>query len=455
MHKKRIRPPARLHGYWLYKSFLSHTQSWPVQKRRAYIFDKLNRTLLRAYDGVPFYRERFQAAGFNPERDFRSIADLSRVPRLTKEDVRANYEKMIDRRFLLGSVVANTSGTTGEPMTMRLNEYYVAFDYACMFRHWAQAGYRFRAPFAAIRSYVPDSPDEPLWKFNYWQNTLYMSAYHLNPSNCDLYVQELLRFKPAYIRGYPSSVNVLAEYAHPHRERFGFVRGVFTASETLLPSERSNIERTFGKKLYDWYGMTEPAVVITERAGHDSMEVNWEYGYPEFVEETGLQAQERKLISTSLHNPVMPFIRYETGDIVSLAEPQPGPNELYPNVRAIAGRKDECIVTPDGRRLPSLNFYSLLQHYADILRFQFIQTSLRQVTVNLAIRPGVQNVAALTARLHEEIAKRLGDTLSLKIQITDQFLRSDDGKTPTFKRAFDLDSDGPEPAMTKTARDKA
>ena len=72
-----------------------------------------------------------------------------------------------------------------------------------------------------------------------------MSAYHLKPSNSDDYLEALLRFKPDNIRGYASSVNVLAEDARPRRQEFGFVRGIFTASETLLDSERRTIEETF------------------------------------------------------------------------------------------------------------------------------------------------------------------------------------------------------------------
>jgi phenylacetate-CoA ligase len=408
-------------------------RSWSAETRRAWILDRLRQTLVRANEGVPFYRERFQKEGFNPHRDFRSIADLGRVPVLTKDDVRANAGRMIDRRFFLGSVEANTSGTTGQPMSMRLNERYVALDYACMFRHWAKAGYSFRAPYAAIRSYIPDTPEGPLWIENWWQNTLYMSAYHLKPSNAERYIEALLKFRPQFIRGYVSSVNVLAEYAYPHRDRFDFVRGVFTASETLSDFERANIERTFGRKLYDWYGMTEPAVVITEREDHDGMEVDWEYGFPEFVEDPALPSDERRLLATSLHNPVMPFIRYETEDIARVAE-VPDAADLYPRIRAMVGRKDECIVTPDGARLPSLNFYSLLQTYTDILRFQFVQTDSTHVVMKISVRPGELNVEAMVFALREEVGKRLGPRLALEIEVTEQFHTSLDGKTPTFKR---------------------
>ena len=450
IHKKHIRPLARLHGYWLYRRFLGQTEDWPAPRRQAWVLEKLKRTLVLAYEGTPFYRERFQEAGFNPHQAFQSAADLARVPVLTKDDVRLHYERMIDSRYLAGSVIANTSGTTGQPMAMRLNESYIAFDYACMFRHWAQAGYTFGSRFAAIRTYVPSSPEQPLWKRNFWQNTLYMSAYHLKPSNCERYLEALLQFKPRYLRGYPSSINVLAEFAYPYREKFDFVRGVFTASETLLPTERANIEKTFGPKLFDWYGMTEPAVVITEGSEHDGMEVNWEYGYPEFLTEPGLPVNQRKLVATSLHNPVMPFIRYQTEDIATLAEADSRPDQLYPTVRAISGRKDECLLTPDGGRLPSLNFYSLLQTHTDILRFQFIQTDLNNVTMKICCRPTAKNTDALVAAVRHEVTKRLGPGLALKIDLSDDFVRSGEGKTPTFLRTFTLNSSERAP-MSKAA----
>ncbi len=433
MHKKQIRPLARLHGYWIYRRALRAMESWGAEQSKDWIFRRLQRVLVQANEGIPFYRERFRKAGFDPGSQFKSVADIVRVPVLTKDEVRAHWEQMIDRRFVRGSVLAHTSGTTGQPMTMRLNEYYVAFDYACMFRHWAKAGYGFRSRYAAIRSYVPDRPGDPLWVYNWWQNTLYMSAYHLKPSNARDYLDALVRFRPEFIRGYVSSINILAEIAYPRRDEFDFVRGIFTASETLSEFERTNIERTFGGKLWDWYGMTEPAVVITERADHDGMEVNWEYGFPEFIAGEGLGAEERRLLATSLHNPVMPFIRYDTQDVTRIDDSLDEAG-LYPRVRAMVGRKDECLVTPDGGRLPSLNFYSLLQTHTDILRFQFVQTDSEHVLLKLSVRPEAAEVPKLVAKVEAEVKRRLGPGLALEVEVTDQFFTSPDGKTPTFKR---------------------
>jgi phenylacetate-CoA ligase len=439
MRKGHIRKIAQLHGYGIYWSFLRHSRSWDAQRRGGYILGQLRQTLTRAFEGTRYYREAFQAAGFDPRVDFRGPESLGGLPVLTKDIVRGRGGDLIDARFTLGSVLAETSGTTGEPLRMRLNERYVAFDDATMFRYWHQAGYRFRDRFVALRSYVPKTDLDPLWYHNKAQNCLFMSAYHLTPKNAADYVQAVLRFNPKFVRGYPSSLSVFAEYAYPLRERFAGVQGLFTASETLTPGERATIERTFGRKLFDWYGMTEPVLIITENAGHGAMDINWEYGFAEFLPSPDLPPGEFRLVATSFHNPVMPFIRYDTGDVVRLAEgaPEDGRftlDQYPPPVLSIAGRKDECIVTPDGRRLPSVNFYTVFRDQREVLKFQIVQYGLSDVVVKLALRPDVEDRAPVLASLRHSLEMRIGREVRIDFEITDRFITNPDGKTPPILR---------------------
>lgn len=430
-NKSVLKNVARLHGYWIYKNLLSKSQYWPEERRAQYITEHLRRTLIRAAQGSPYYREQFRKAGFNPRTDFRSPADISVLPVLTKADVRKNLNDIIDHRFETGSVLTHTSGSTGEPLPMQLNEYFMAFDNACLFRHWSWTGYSFGARMAALRTYVPSNLGEALWRYDKLKNTMYFSAYHLTPANCSEYVQRLLEFRPEFIKAYPSSIAVFAEFAYAEREKFNFLRGIFTASETLLPSERDRVERTFGKKLYNWYGMTEPAVIITECQAHEGMHINWEYGYPEFLPSDELAPNEFRLVTTSFHNPVMPFIRYETGDIVRLYEtPRTcscGRN--MPLVHSIVGRKDECIIMDDGRRLPSINFYSLFREFPEILKFQIIQYGRTEILTKVALRPERRPSPSFTQKLETEMRQRVGSSVRLDIEYTDKFVTNSDGKT--------------------------
>jgi histidinol-phosphate aminotransferase len=430
-NKRLVKNLSRLHGYWIYRNFLSRSQFWPDERRQKYVMENLRRTLVRAYEGTAFYREQFRNAGFNPRTDFRSPEDLSRLPLLTKNDVRKNINDIIDHRFEKGSIPTHTSGSTGEPLPMRLNEYFMAFDNACLFRHWSWTGYTFGGRMAALRTYVPSKATEPLWRYDRLKNTMYFSAYHLSPANCSEYVDRLLEFRPKFIKAYPSSIAVFAEFAYAHRDKFDFLHGIFTASETLLASERDRIERTFGKKLFNWYGMTEPAVIITECEQHEGMHINWEYGYPEFLPSDDLAPNEFRLVTTGFHNPVMPFIRYETGDIVRLYDtPRACPcGRNMPLVHSIVGRKDECIIMDDGRRLPSINFYSLFREFPEILKFQIIQYGRTELLCKVALRPRAQDFYSLTLKLEDGLRQRVGSKVTLNIEYTDKFVTNSDGKT--------------------------
>lgn len=437
MTKSTAKYISRLHGYWIHENFLSRAPYWPADRRDEYVMRQLHQTLVRAGEGSPFYRRLFRDAGFDPQRDFKTPEDLTRIPLLTKDDVRANFRDMVDPRYQRLSFTSKTSGSTGEPMQMVLNEYYYAFDSGCLFRHWSWAGYKFRDPYVALRSYVPKNDGESLWRYSRMQNTLYFSAYHLTLKNCDQYLDAIVKFKPKFLRGYPSSVVVLAEYAYPVRERFADLKGVFTASETLLPSERETIERTFGKKLFDWYGMTEPVLAITECEAHHGMHINWDYGYPEFLPSKELPSNEYRLVATGFHNPVMPFIRYDTGDVVRLFEtPRTCPcGRNMPLVEAISGRKDECIITPDGRRLPSLNFYSVFREYSDVLKFQIVQYGRSEIVAKLLFRPEAADVQGQMNALRGELRARIGREVDLSLEVTDRFLTNPDGKTlPVLRR---------------------
>jgi len=426
-----IKTFSKIHGYYgIYEHLLRDSQFWPEERKQEYMFEHLRRTLIRAAEGTSHYGKRFAEAEFNPRKNFQDPSDLQRIPLLSKNEVRSNPGSLTDRRYLAGSIPLHTSGTTGQPLTYRWSEYQAAFDSGCVFRHWGWSGYTFRSRMVALRSYVPSSEDQPLWRYSAAQNTMFFSAYHLTPKNCEQYIDEMLKFNPRYMKGYPSSIALLAEYAYPVRERFGDLRGIYTASETLLPSEREVIEATFGRRLFNWYGMGEPAIVLTECERHEGMHVNWEYGYPEFLPSDDLSPDEYRLVTTSFHNPVMPFIRYDTGDVVRLFKSPPSCScgRNMPLLHSVVGRKDECIITPDARRLPSVNFYTVFREHSEIVKWQLVQYGRSEVVAKIAVRERCDRIG-LERRLLHDLRLRTGTEVDVSVDFTDRFVTNSDGKT--------------------------
>ncbi|PSP93029.1 phenylacetate--CoA ligase, partial [Halobacteriales archaeon QS_1_68_44] len=77
--------------------------------------ERLRETVEHAYENVPFYRERFDEAGIDPD-DVDSIDDIERLPMTTKEDFRDQYP---DGLFGVAREevrrIHASSGTTGKP----------------------------------------------------------------------------------------------------------------------------------------------------------------------------------------------------------------------------------------------------------------------------------------------------------------------------------------------------
>jgi phenylacetate-CoA ligase len=82
--------------------------------------ERFRRLITHAYDAVPYYRALFERHRITL-REIRTIADLSLIPMSTRRDVQqANPTDLVARgvdpsRLL----VYRTSGSTGEPLTVR------------------------------------------------------------------------------------------------------------------------------------------------------------------------------------------------------------------------------------------------------------------------------------------------------------------------------------------------
>ena len=160
-----------------------------------------------------------------------------------------------------------------------------------------------------VRSHVPQK-GAPLWKIDRVRNFLYLSAYHISEDNVELYVRKLREWKVKFLRGYPSSLYLLAKHMAAKSLSIDPPKAILTASETLLPHYRTMIEDTFGAPVFDWYGLGEPAITIMECEAHEGMHVNMEYGVCELLPDPDLPGDQRRIVGTSLHNDAMPLIRY-------------------------------------------------------------------------------------------------------------------------------------------------
>lgn len=401
-------------GYLLYAGKLRRSQ-WKSADEIAAEQRRQLRELLRAAAQVPYYR----SLGIGPDDE------LAKLPILRKDTVRARFNDFLNPRHPRRGVFEDhTSGSTGAPLRFLLTAEQKAYEMAFAIRFWRWAGYRTGDRIAAFRSYIPATPRDPLWKLDRRQQTLFFSVYDMTPAHLRRYVTEFNRYRPRFVRGYPTSIFAFAQFAAAEGLPVHSPHAVLTSSETLSPEMRAVIEKTLQCPVFDWWGTNERVVTACQCEQRGAYHVNAEGGILELVPVApGLC----RMIGTGLINHAMPLIRYDLGDLaLPAAAPCPCGRGL-PVIGGILGRSDDLIVTGDGKFIPPVRFYTLFETCDQIRRFQVVQTAPDAVTVRLVPARELTNLTGLRQKLQ----RFLGENVAIEFTIVDEIQPDPSGKVRT------------------------
>jgi phenylacetate-CoA ligase len=319
----------------------------PLADLRKLQLQRLQWSLRHAYDHVPHYRRKFEAAGVLPE-DCRSLADLARFPFTTKADLRENYPfgmfaVPMDRIVRIHA----SSGTTGKPTVVG----YTAKDIDT----WTQVMAR------SIRAAGARPGDKAHVAYGYGLFTGGLGAHYgaerlglavipLGGGMTERQVQLIQDFRPDVIMVTPSYMLAIAD----EMERQGMdprkcsLRvGIFGA-EPWTNEMRKSIEERLELDAIDIYGLSEvmgPGVAQECIETKDGLTVWEDHFYPEIVDpETGKplpEGEKGELVFTSLTKEALPVIRYRTRDLTRLL---PGTARSMRRMEKITGRSDDMLI---------------------------------------------------------------------------------------------------------------
>jgi phenylacetate-CoA ligase len=333
--------------------------------------------LFKYSERLPYYSKLYEKHEFDPQVDFNTLSDIEKLPVLTKDSVRMNQKDIINYSLLPLSLKFRTSGTTGTPIDTYISYNHWIVEQAVIWRHWFKAGYKIFDHIAIIRSHNPKDGEEIIKK-NSLKNWTYYSPYHLTQKNMENYYRDMLLKRTKFLRGYPSSLAIFAEYCHKNGYTLPRLKACLTASEVLSDAERNLIEKTFNVQVYDHYGLAEPTIMLHNHGTEKSYINCPEYGYLELLPTSNQDVY--RIIGTNLHNHTMPLLRYDTGDLAIASKNNKG----YLQIRSIIGRKDTNIVA-DGKNIPTVNIYTLMYHAKGILQWQIIQNDTSSLDIYVSI----------------------------------------------------------------------
>lgn len=402
---------------------LQRTAGWPLAVHQEHQLDQLRRLVSHAAACVPFYRDRLDPTTIH------HLQDLEALPILTKGEVRAAGDALVATTLTRrGRITIHTSGTTGAPLRIRcdrdaLQRNYAFFSFALC---WAGVSARPRVATFAGRTIVPaEQAHPPYWRRNHAGNALLCSSYHLSPETLPAYCDALRRFGPDLIDSYPSSLTPIARHLLASGRRDIRPRAVVTSSETLDPIDREEIEAAFDCPVFDQYGSAEMAGFATQCA-EGRYHCHPAYGIVEVRCEgrAARPGEVGELVLTGFVNPGMPFIRYATGDLAELgAGPCPcGRDTLI--LRRIIGRRDDVLVTPEGRLVGRLD--PVFKGVPGMVESRITQDRPDHVLVETVITGSFS--PADQRALVEELGRRLGPRMRIDVVQVPRLERSAGGK---------------------------
>jgi phenylacetate-CoA ligase len=311
--------------------------------------ERLESTLNRVYLNVPFYRKKFDEAGFNPD-DLRSLDDLRKLPFTVKNDLRDNYPYGLFAVPLREVVrVHASSGTTGMATVVG----YTRNDV----KTWSNL-------VARILTAAGVTADDVIQiAFNYGLFTgafgLHYGAERVGASviptssgNTKRQIKIMQDFKTTALVSTPSYAMLIADTVRDmgiDPNSFSLKWGLFGA-EPWSDAMRRELEAKLRIKATDNYGLSEimgPGVA-GECLQQNGLHINEDHFLVEIVDPETLEpvklGEVGEMVITTLTKEAFPMIRYRTRDLTSLHPGDCPCGRTGRRMSRLAGRTDEMLI---------------------------------------------------------------------------------------------------------------
>ena len=408
--------------------FYLYSQRWIREQLVDYQDKKLRHLIRYAGKYVPYYRKLFKSINFDPEK-FRGSVDMNKIPLLDKEIVRTHKNEFISdiaRKFVYHW--ESTSGTSGTPLHLIVDNSTEANKIAALLRCFKWAGYTIGKKAFSLQSYYLK---DKVWEFKRFYNVLRFDSVKLGKDSAVKVIKQINVLKPKFFMGFPFDLLILSQFAAEEGLSIHTPDSIVAYGETLSKSKKDLLESAYGCKVFNFYSLHESNAMIAE-CEHRNLHLIDDFAFHEIVDEKGndtLKKGEGELIATGLYNYVMPLIRYKTRDRLILENEKIsckcGRN--FRIVKEIIGKQCDYIETPDGRLLGSVMSHSI-DNAKGVVCSQCIQDTIDHLYINIVIDDTFNDDSQKA--LEEGLRKRIGNEMKLDFKVVTQLEKSEGGKTP-------------------------
>jgi phenylacetate-CoA ligase len=389
---------------------------------------RLRVLIQRAWEHVPFYRERWERAGIRPG-EIRSIEDLQKLPVVSKKDLEADLRQHPPFGSYQGDFPAiriqASSGSAGDPKPF----FHTQNDWDVIGNLWSRRFYAqgvrtgdlFQVVFTYSLFIAGFTATEGAMKLG----ALVVPAGSGAVTPSERQVRLLSQWGTTVLVGTPSYVLHLADMAEKMGMdlRKGFrLRITSHTAEPMSEAARRAIEARWGVKAYDSFGSVETGAPTFECMEQDGYHINEDAYIFEVLHPESLKllapGEEGVLVVTSLFKEAAPVIRYNLEDVSAFIERPCACGRTFKRLRKVKGRLGEML------KVRGVPFYptaveGVLEKIGDLTHEYLIVVDRvgQQDRVMLQVESRTENreASTLKARLERELKVVTG--LSIEVQI--------------------------------------
>ncbi len=401
--------------------FLEDSQWLPAEEILARQHEQLAKLAEYSARFCRAFRERLKKAGLEPA-DLCDAANLSRLPLLSRRDLqRGDMYCVQPPKEHLPVSETKTSGSTGEPVTVRRTAVTQLFWLANTLREYFWHERAFDLKFSAIRPTISEYAELPHWGPP--AGLLFETGpAQLIPitTSVEKIAELLTAFEPNVLVIYPNVLTALIAHLRETDARLPSVKLIRSISETLPPALKEEARAFFDARVVDNYSSQEVGVIAVECPQSGLYHVMSESLIVEVIGEGGQacgEGETGRVAITDLHNFATPLVRYDIGDYAQAGGACSCGRGL-PTLKRILGRERNLILMPDGSRHWPLVGFARFRDVAPVTQYQMIQTSREEIEVRLVTEWPLS--AEQQGNLGNVICEALGHPFALKFVYFDE-----------------------------------
>ena len=323
----------------------------PDEKREDFRLAKLNAFLNYVRNHSDFYRERI------PEGDLKSLKDISKLPVLTPEELKANLPPKgtgILTEHLGGSISFGSGGTTGDPKFIHRTDKENHLNARLIGKGYALS--------------IFDSSDivaNLLFAGNMWASFLShneaieATGAHVLPIAGNIPMEDMMSviraFKPTGAVSIPSVILSIAEYVERNGLTDVKIKKIVTGGEHLYPEAKAYISKVLGTEKFASTGyLSNDTGCIgfqCDKTTGTVHHIHESYCIMEVVDPETYQpvpdGEPGKILVTNFSRYLMPLIRYDIGDMGRILTTRCSCGRTV-KLMELLGRSDDTLIIGGG-----------------------------------------------------------------------------------------------------------